>query len=179
MKRLVVGSLICCLLAFLFAELSGKASHLDGELKDGRYAAHFDNGSVSSRARDRLDSGLVRNYLSGRTNAPSKRTLFSNARTSGQANRKSSLTADLFKKNCARCHGIEGRGDTELGRTYQTPDLTDPDWWRKNAKLTSTANLVSIVSKGRGGMPAFGKKLKRSEIRLLVNYARRFRNRKP
>jgi mono/diheme cytochrome c family protein len=31
------------------------------------------------------------------------------------------------------------------------------------------------VSNGKGGMPAFGKKLKPSEIKSLVNYVRRFR----
>ena len=83
---------------------------------------------------------------------------------------------DLFKSNCARCHGADGRAHTPLGRTYQTPDLTDLEWWRKNSKITSTASLISIVSRGRGGMPAFGKKLKRTEIRLLVGYVRKFKN---
>jgi len=32
------------------------------------------------------------------------------------------------------------------------------------------------VSHGKGGMPAFGKKLERSEIKLLVNYVRHFRS---
>ena len=85
---------------------------------------------------------------------------------------------DLFRSNCARCHGADGRGDTLLGRTYKAPDFTDAEWWRKHSNITNTRNLVSIVSRGKGGMPAFGKKLRRSEIKLLVNYVRRFRNQK-
>ena len=86
---------------------------------------------------------------------------------------------DLFRNNCARCHGADGAGDTPLGHTYNTPDFTDPEWWRKHSNITSTGNLVSIVSHGKGGMPAFAKKLTRTEIRHLVDYVRRFKNQKP
>ena len=82
---------------------------------------------------------------------------------------------DLFKSNCARCHGPDGRGDTPLGHTYNTPDFTGDEWWRKHAEITGTTSLISIVSRGRGGMPAFGKKLRRTEIKLLVKYIQRFR----
>jgi mono/diheme cytochrome c family protein len=85
-----------------------------------------------------------------------------------QARSKSNARADdLFKTNCARCHGADGRGDT--------PDFTDSEWWQKHSDITSTRSLVSIVTKGKGGMPGFGKKLKNSDIKLLVNYVRRFR----
>ena len=86
--------------------------------------------------------------------------------------------ADLFRSNCARCHGDDGSGDTPLGHTFKAPDFTDAEWWRKHANISSTGSLVSIVSHGKGGMPAFAKKLKRNEIKLLVNYVRRFRNQK-
>ena len=85
---------------------------------------------------------------------------------------------DLFKNNCARCHGADGGGDTPLGHTYNAPDFTDPDWWRKHSGITNPGSLVSIVTHGKGGMPAFGKKLTRSQIRHLVDYVRRFRNQK-
>lgn len=83
---------------------------------------------------------------------------------------------DLFRNNCARCHGGDGRGDTPLGHTYKTPDFTAQEWWRKNSKITGSASLISIVNRGKGGMPAFGKKLTRTEIRSLVAYVRRFKN---
>ena len=86
---------------------------------------------------------------------------------------------DLFRNNCARCHSADGRGDTPLGITYKAPDFTDPEWWQKHSNITTSASLVSIVSRGKGGMPAFGKKLSHSEIRRLVGYVRRFKNQKP
>jgi len=96
-------------------------------------------------------------------------------RTGAQSQRNSSLVVDLFRTNCARCHGVDGRGDTPLGHTYKAPDFTDGEWWRKHFDITSTGRLVAIVRHGKGGMPAFGKKLKRSEIKLLVKHVRRFR----
>ena len=89
--------------------------------------------------------------------------------------RNSTNVVNIFRTNCARCHGADGRGDTPLGQTYQAPNFTDDQWWRTKAKITGTRSLVSIVSNGKGGMPAFGKKLKPSEIRSLVSYVRRFR----
>lgn len=83
--------------------------------------------------------------------------------------------AELFRNNCARCHGADGRAQTPSGELYKTPNLTHAEWWRKNANITSTRSLVGIVTRGKGGMPAFGKKLKRSEINALVSYVRRFR----
>ena len=87
--------------------------------------------------------------------------------------------ADLFRNNCARCHGADGAGDTPLGHTYNTPDFTDPEWWRKNSKITNTKSLVLIVGQGKGGMPSFRKKLTGTEIRRLVDYVRKFVNHSP
>jgi cbb3-type cytochrome c oxidase subunit III len=92
-----------------------------------------------------------------------------------RSKRNSTDVADIFRTNCARCHGTDGRGATPLGQTYQAPNFTDDQWWRTNSKITGTRSLVTIVSNGKGGMPAFGKKLKPSEIKSLVNYVRRFR----
>lgn len=85
---------------------------------------------------------------------------------------------ELFRSNCARCHGADGQAQTPSGELYKTPNLTDGEWWRTNSNITGTRSLIRIVTYGKGGMPAFGKKLKRSEIAQLVNYARRFRPRK-
>jgi len=102
----------------------------------------------------------------------------SEIRTGAQSKRKSSATEDLYRTNCARCHGADGRGDTPLGHTYNSPDFTDNAWWQKHSDITGTKSLVSIVMNGKGGMPAFGKKLKNAEIKALVNYVRRFRKAK-
>src|SRR5258708_706047 len=83
---------------------------------------------------------------------------------------------DLYRSNCARCHGAGGRSDTPLGRTFNAPDFTDQKWWQDHAAIANTRSLVAIVTNGKGSMPAFSKKLNRSEINNLVTYVRLFRN---
>lgn len=73
----------------------------------------------------------------------------------------------LYVSNCARCHGADGRGDTQLGREYDIPDL-------KTSRI-STAKVKQIITKGHGDMPAFGKKLKAAQITSLTNYVRSLR----
>jgi mono/diheme cytochrome c family protein len=82
---------------------------------------------------------------------------------------------ELFKQNCVSCHGAAGRGDTPLGRALKSPDFTAAEWWKENSSRTSPRALRLVVSRGRGTMPAFGKKLTKSEINLLVNRLRSFR----
>jgi mono/diheme cytochrome c family protein len=82
---------------------------------------------------------------------------------------------ELFNQNCARCHGAEGRGDTPSGHLFKSPDFTDAEWWLKNSSLTNTKTLRTVVARGKGAMPAFGKKLSRSEISRLVDRVRKFR----
>jgi mono/diheme cytochrome c family protein len=100
-------------------------------------------------------------------------------RKTGAAARAGEPVFDLYRNNCARCHGADGRGDTPLGHTYVAPDFTDQAWWQKHSDITSDAKLTALVSHGKGGMPAFGKKLSRAEIRRLIGYVRRFKNQKP
>ena len=97
--------------------------------------------------------------------------------TNAQAGKSSTAVIDLFRNNCARCHGADGRGDTPTGHTYNTPDFTDVEWWRKHSKITGTSSLIAIVSHGKGGMPAFARKLTPKQIRLLVNHVRAFKPR--
>jgi mono/diheme cytochrome c family protein len=82
---------------------------------------------------------------------------------------------ELFNRNCARCHGADGRGDTPSGHLLKPPDFTDPEWWKENSRLTTPRTLRSVVAKGKAGMPGFGKKLTGAQIKLLVERVRSFR----
>ena len=78
---------------------------------------------------------------------------------------------ELFADRCARCHGRDGRGATKLGETVKAPDFTDADWWEGGV---TGARLRASIADGRGEMPAFGRKLSRSEISALASYVRGF-----
>lgn len=51
--------------------------------------------------------------------------------------------ATLWKKNCASCHGDDGRGDTKAGRKLYINDLTDASI---QAKFTDEEAAKSIKS---------------------------------
>ncbi len=70
----------------------------------------------------------------------------------------------MYLKNCARCHGADGKSQTETGKSLDAPDLT--------TDKSSVGRNVRIITKGAGEMPAFGKKLKNSEITALAKYVR-------
>ena len=92
----------------------------------------------------------------------------------GAANSIASEKSDakqVYARSCARCHGADGRGETELGKSYGAPDLTDAAWQRK----VSDKRLIASVTNGRENMPAFGKRLSQEEIAALVAYVRTFK----
>ena len=196
-KRLVTSGLSLLLLAVISIELTASATRLEcglvsllGEERTSAQSSRLRKSSlslweragvrdeVSERSKTVRRSGFIPCYAKPLTLSQRKReivNLVEGPQTKAQSKRSSTLVVDLFRTNCARCHGADGRGDTPLGHTYNAPDFTGADWWRKHSDITSPGRLVSIVSHGKGGMPAFGKKLRPSEIKLLVNYVRRFR----
>ncbi len=52
-----------------------------------------------------------------------------------------------WQKQCAVCHGVEGRGDGPNGPLVKAPDLTQ--------SKTSDAEMATIIKGGRGMMPKF------------------------
>jgi len=73
----------------------------------------------------------------------------------------------LYLNNCARCHGADGRSDTELGRLNDSPDISGG-----RSKKLSSKYLNGLITKGKGSMPAFGKKLTKAQIASLVSYVK-------
>jgi cytochrome c oxidase cbb3-type subunit 3 len=76
---------------------------------------------------------------------------------------KTARGADIFKSNCAACHGADGKGNTALG----APNLTDKTWLYGSSEAT----IVETVTKGRMAMmPAQDKVLSPEKIHLLTAY---------
>lgn len=78
-----------------------------------------------------------------------------------------STARDLFQQNCARCHGVDGTSETELGKLYGAPDLTG-----KKAQKMGKKQMTALIANGKGGMPAFKKKLNAVQVSALVGYVR-------
>lgn len=73
----------------------------------------------------------------------------------------------LYLSNCARCHGADGKSQTDAGRQTDATDLTD-----QFVKTMSRKRVTNAITHGADGMPAFGKKLSKAEIASLTNYIR-------
>jgi cytochrome c oxidase cbb3-type subunit 3 len=69
----------------------------------------------------------------------------------------------LYEGVCVACHGIEGKGNQELG----APDLTDGYWLYGGS---SEAIRESIVNGRHGSMPAHGELLGETRARLVAAY---------
>ncbi|MGH9435552.1 MAG: c-type cytochrome [Terriglobia bacterium] len=74
--------------------------------------------------------------------------------------------AGLFKSKCSMCHGVDGKGYAAI----HTPDFTSPKW---QASITDE-EIIHTITDGKKGtvMPAFGAKLKASQIQELAHYLR-------
>lgn len=69
---------------------------------------------------------------------------------------------ELYRRNCARCHGADGTKGMFGARNLQRSRLADSD-------------ITERIMKGKGIMPSFGKKLSTDEISQLMRYTRSLR----
>lgn len=84
-------------------------------------------------------------------------------------------TKETWDKQCAKCHGKEGAGDTKIGKKMGAKDYTDP---KVEAELKDEDAIKSLKEglkdeKGKTVMKPFDK-LSDDEIKALVGYMRDF-----
>jgi len=75
--------------------------------------------------------------------------------------------ADTFKGKCAMCHGADGKGDTGMGKSLKLRDLGSAD-----VQGQSDADLVNIITNGKGKMPKYDGKLTPDQINDVVKFIR-------
>ncbi|MGJ0605569.1 cytochrome c6 PetJ [Cylindrospermopsis raciborskii] len=68
----------------------------------------------------------------------------------------------VFKANCAQCH-LGGKNLVNAAKTLKKEALEKYDMYSQEA-------IVSQVTKGKGAMPAFGKRLKSAQIENVAAY---------
>jgi mono/diheme cytochrome c family protein len=69
----------------------------------------------------------------------------------------------LYDQNCAKCHGVDGSGNTTIGKAVGAKDLRSPE-----AKKLTDAQISSQISQGKGNMPPFAGTLDSAEINSLI-----------
>jgi mono/diheme cytochrome c family protein len=81
---------------------------------------------------------------------------------------KRSIGEDIFRNRCTICHGLDGSGQTTLGKKLRIPDLGSQD-----VQQLADDELLEIITDGKGEMPAFKKKLSRDRIHDVISHLRR------
>jgi mono/diheme cytochrome c family protein len=76
--------------------------------------------------------------------------------------------ADLYKaRGCSACHGADGAGQTTMGKNMKVRDLGSAE-----VQKQSDEELRTIITKGKGRMPAQEGRLTKEQINELVKYVR-------
>ena len=90
-----------------------------------------------------------------------------------------SLQADVeanWKKNCAMCHGQDGKGETKMGKKSGAQDYTDAkvqETFTDEEAFTATKD--GIKKNGKTVMKPYSAKLSDDEIKELVAHIRAFK----
>ena len=76
----------------------------------------------------------------------------------------------VWDKQCKKCHGEDGSGQTTLGKKLKIKDYTDA----ASLKELSDEDLFNMTKDGvpKTKMTGYGKKLSDDEIKALVGYMR-------
>ena len=82
---------------------------------------------------------------------------------------------ETFEKVCANCHGIDGKGDTKMGKKLEIKDFTDA----KYQDSFKDDKAITVIKEGfKDGdkikMKAYDE-LSADEIKALVAYIRAFK----
>ena len=75
--------------------------------------------------------------------------------------------ADIYKQNCAVCHGEDGMSKTPVGQALKAASLTSPA-----VVHMSDADLLAVIKSGKNSMPSFSSKLTDDQIKTVIAYIR-------
>lgn len=82
----------------------------------------------------------------------------------------------LWKHDCAFCHGIDGRAKTRAGRRMHVKDFTDAKYQKSFTDEKAFKSIHDgMKENGRVLMKPFAKKLKDAEIKALIQHIRKFK----
>lgn len=74
----------------------------------------------------------------------------------------------VYDKSCVGCHGADGKGNPGMAKVLGEKGL---NLTSKEASQMSEADMLKVVSEGRGKMPAQSK-LSKDEQKAVVSYVR-------
>lgn len=91
------------------------------------------------------------------------------ARAAGGADRGETI----YKVKCVKCHGANGSGQTDMGKSVHAKDLRT-----KLVQSQSDTDLKNTVMYGQNQMPAFTGRLDDQQLDDVISYVRTLGNHK-
>ena len=89
------------------------------------------------------------------------------------------LAADVktnWDKECAKCHGADGRGQTKMGRQSGAKDYTDPKVQAEMDDAKAAKQIkAGLKENGKEKMKPYGPIFSDDEIKALVAHMRTFK----
>jgi len=81
-----------------------------------------------------------------------------------------------WEKNCMKCHGADGKGNTKMGKQSGVKDYTDPNV-QAEMKDENALKVIKegIVEKGKKKMDPYKDKFTEDEIKALIAFMRGFK----
>ena len=92
--------------------------------------------------------------------------------TSGSAGSPEGADA-TYKAKCASCHSLDGSGSGPMGKKMNIRDLRSAD-----VQKQTDAQLLTVISKGKGKMPGFDKTIGADSCKQLVTFIRELAKKK-
>ena len=79
--------------------------------------------------------------------------------------------AEVYTKNCASCHGKDGKGETTMGKKAKVKDYTDA---KVQASFTD-AEALKVILEGKEKMKGYKDKVTEAEAKEVVAYIGAFK----
>jgi cytochrome c5 len=77
----------------------------------------------------------------------------------------------IYRRHCASCHGLDGRGNTTRYMSEEWADLTDNSW----RNFGDDGSIETIIREGVFGKMPARNDLTREEMRALLQHLRKLR----
>lgn len=81
-----------------------------------------------------------------------------------------------YDKECAKCHGADGRGQTKMGKQSGAKDYTDPKVQAEMDDAKALARLKEgMKENGKEKMKPYADKFTEAELKDMIAYMRAFK----
>ena len=96
----------------------------------------------------------------------------------GLAQARAQDASESWEKNCRKCHGPDGKGDTKMGKKVEVKDYTDAAVQaaaKDEEMFKAIKEGVKAKDTGKNLMKGFGDVLTEDENKAFVPYIRAFK----